>query len=149
MEIHFSDSYLKTKLPMTGFKKKLFHILLATLFAGLAWSPSFATSLTTQASGHGRSHLLRNQLLQGVGKRSPGHPHRRAQSNKAPQMAMVNINQANAAKLASLKGIGLKKAQAVVKYRRQHGKFNNIDELSAVKGISINTIERNRSRMTV
>ena len=50
--------------------------------------------------------------------------------------APVNINQADAKEIArSLNGIGLKKAQAIVAYRDQHGYFTAADQLSLVKGI--------------
>ena len=50
--------------------------------------------------------------------------------------APVNINQANADEIATaLKGIGLKKAEAIVAYREQVGAFTSIEQLVEVKGI--------------
>ena len=50
--------------------------------------------------------------------------------------APVNINQANADEIAAaLKGIGQKKAEAIVEFRNQVGQFENIEQLSQVKGI--------------
>lgn len=50
--------------------------------------------------------------------------------------APVNINQANAQLISdSLKGIGVKKAQAIVDYREKNGEFTNVDDLTNVKGI--------------
>ena len=50
--------------------------------------------------------------------------------------APVNINQANAAEIATaLNGIGLKKAEAIVAYREQVGAFTSIEQLVEVKGI--------------
>jgi len=63
---------------------------------------------------------------------------------------LVNINQADASTLASeLKGIGDKKAQAIVDYRTQNGSFASIDDLQNVKGISAKTIENNRSNLSI
>ncbi|WP_394144397.1 ComEA family DNA-binding protein [Vibrio atypicus] len=60
----------------------------------------------------------------------------------------VNINQATAAELADLlKGIGLKKAQAIVDYREEHGPFQDADSLANVKGIGESTVEKNRPRI--
>ena len=57
----------------------------------------------------------------------------------------VNINKASADEIAaSLNGVGDKKAQAIVKYRKQEGHFKSIDELSNVKGIGDKTIAKNR-----
>ena len=57
----------------------------------------------------------------------------------------VNINQADAKTIAaSLKGIGIKKAQAIVAYRSKHGPFKSANELVKIKGIGEKTIEKNR-----
>jgi len=62
----------------------------------------------------------------------------------------VNINQADAPTLASeLKGVGDKKAQAIVDYRTQNGDFTSINDLQNVKGISAKTIEKNRSNLSI
>ena len=68
---------------------------------------------------------------------------------KTSDMQVVNINKADANELATLKGIGLKKAQTIIDYRAQHGDFKTVDELDNVKGISAKTIDKNRSRLTV
>ncbi len=62
----------------------------------------------------------------------------------------VNINQADAPTLATeLKGIGDKKAQAIVEYRKQNGPFASVDDLQKVKGISVKTIEKNRQSLSL
>ncbi len=62
----------------------------------------------------------------------------------------VNINTADAATLArELKGIGLKRAQAIVDYRREYGPFRSADELALVKGIGPKAIEANRADIRV
>jgi len=49
--------------------------------------------------------------------------------------AKVNINTADAKELASLPGIGQVKAEAIIKYRKDNGKFKNVNDLKQVKGI--------------
>ena len=68
-----------------------------------------------------------------------------------PDLAVaVNINEANAETLAAmLEGIGLTRAQAIVDYRTQFGRFYSAEELSAVRGIGTNTINRNLARIRV
>ena len=57
----------------------------------------------------------------------------------------VNINKANAESIAeSLNGIGLKKAEAIVRYRRENGAFKTLDDLTNVKGIGEKTVQKNR-----
>ena len=54
----------------------------------------------------------------------------------------VNINTADAKTIGeSLKGIGLKKAEAIVKYRTEKGPFKTVDELDNVSGIGKKTVE--------
>jgi len=64
--------------------------------------------------------------------------------------AAVDINLATEPELATaLKGVGAKKARAIVDYRKAHGGFKTIDELAEVKGISLKTIEKNRQNITL
>lgn len=61
------------------------------------------------------------------------------------QARPVDINQADAKTIAaSLKGIGLKKAKAIVAYRQKHGHFVSADDLVKIKGIGKKTVEKNR-----
>lgn len=62
----------------------------------------------------------------------------------------VDINSADAELIAeAMVGVGPQKAVQIVNYRRQHGPFQHLDELSNVKGIGTKTIERNRGRVVV
>jgi len=62
----------------------------------------------------------------------------------------VNVNSADAVTLATeLKGIGEKKAQAIIDYRKQNGPFTTIYDLENVKGISIKTIENNKDNISL
>ncbi|MEG9134406.1 ComEA family DNA-binding protein, partial [Acinetobacter baumannii] len=47
----------------------------------------------------------------------------------------IHLNQANVNEFQQLKGVGEKKAQAIVEYRQKNGSFKNIDEIKNVKGI--------------
>jgi competence protein ComEA len=49
--------------------------------------------------------------------------------------AKVDINTADASALAAIKGLGAKKAEAIVKYREQNGNFKSINDLTKVKGV--------------
>jgi competence protein ComEA len=49
---------------------------------------------------------------------------------------MVNINKANADIMQNnLKGIGIKKAEAIISYRTEHGDFKKLEDIKEVKGI--------------
>ncbi len=64
--------------------------------------------------------------------------------------AQVNINTADAETIsAELNGIGLSKAEAIVEYRKKHGPFKSVDDLSLVKGIGEKTVDKNRHDIRV
>ncbi len=55
----------------------------------------------------------------------------------------VNINTADAKTIGeALSGIGLKKAEAIVKYREEKGVFKTVEELVNVNGIGEKTVEK-------
>ena len=63
--------------------------------------------------------------------------------------APIDVNTASAEALAdAIHGVGLKRAQAIVQYREQHGAFASVDQLAQVRGVSANIVERNRDRLT-
>lgn len=57
-------------------------------------------------------------------------------NNEASKNNLININTASKAELTSLKGIGEAKAVAIINYREHNGKFNSVNELTNVNGIS-------------
>lgn len=62
---------------------------------------------------------------------------------------IININTADKETLMSvIKGVGEKKAEAIILYREKNGAFKSIDELSNIKGIDIGIIEKNKDKLT-
>lgn len=59
----------------------------------------------------------------------------------------VDINTANKDQLMSLNGVGGKKADAILMYRKEHC-FKNVDDMVSVKGIGKKIIEKNRKELT-
>lgn len=65
-------------------------------------------------------------------------------------LAPLNINVATAEEIAdALNGVGLKKAQAIVDYREEHGPFKAVDELLNVKGIGVATLAKNEQAIAL
>lgn len=54
------------------------------------------------------------------------------------KISQVNINTADIVSLQKVKGIGKKKAKAIVDYRNRHGQFKSLDDLLVVKCRGIN-----------
>ena len=64
--------------------------------------------------------------------------------------APVNINIADANTLAlNIKGIGMKKAEAIIAYRNQHGAFGSAEDLAKVRGIGKKTVEKNLDNLKI
>lgn len=62
----------------------------------------------------------------------------------------ININSANASEIAgTLKGVGLKTAQAIVAYRNANGAFKSLDELTMVKGVGQKTVKKNKQKIVL
>lgn len=63
--------------------------------------------------------------------------------------ATVNLNESTLEQLVTLKGIGEKKAHAIIAYRQRAGDFKSIEDLLKVKGVGEKVIEDNLSRLTI
>jgi len=61
----------------------------------------------------------------------------------------VDINKADQQTLMTIKGIGEKRAAAIIAYREQFGPFQSVEELVDVRGVSESLVEKSRNRLTV
>lgn len=60
----------------------------------------------------------------------------------------IKLNTAEASSIAhAVKGIGIKRAEAIVKYREAHHGFKSLDELGQVPGIGKKFIERHSTEL--
>ena len=72
-------------------------------------------------------------------------------SNSTPsnsKKGTVNINTATLEELQTIKGIGKKKAEAILQYRKEHGAFRTKEDLLQVKGIGKKALEAIESQVT-
>lgn len=53
---------------------------------------------------------------------------------QAPQQPKISLNKATVRELIKLKGVKPNNAKALVRYRKKHGDFKSVDEISYVKG---------------
>jgi len=61
----------------------------------------------------------------------------------------ININLADVETLTTLPGIGPSKAQSILSYREENGRFSTIDDLRNVSGIGDKTFEKLKDSITV
>ena len=59
----------------------------------------------------------------------------------------ININTATLEELQTIKGIGKKKAEAILQYRKEHGAFRKKEDLLQVKGIGKKALEAIESQV--
>ncbi len=62
---------------------------------------------------------------------------------------MVNINTASVETLSLLKGVGEKKAQAIVEWRDKNGGFKQVSQIVSVKGIGDSILEANKKYLVL
>ncbi|MGI9287309.1 MAG: ComEA family DNA-binding protein [Pseudomonadales bacterium] len=65
------------------------------------------------------------------------------------QFEKINVNNADAEMLTALNGVGSVKAQSIVEYRNQNGRFKTAEDLLAVDGIGQATVAKNKDRIVV
>lgn len=63
--------------------------------------------------------------------------------------AAVDLNTATVDELESVKGIGAKKAQAIVEYRQANGPFKSVNDLQNVKGFGEKSVKKLKKDLTV
>ena len=62
--------------------------------------------------------------------------------------SLVNINTATQTELETLPGIGPSIALKIINYRKENGKFSNVEELKNVNGIGDNKFEAMKKYVT-
>lgn len=65
------------------------------------------------------------------------------------EIGKVNLNNATLEELSQLELIGEKKAQAIIDYREENGKFRKVEEIMNVNGIGVTIFEKNIDKLTV
>ena len=61
----------------------------------------------------------------------------------------VDINTADKEMLMSVNGIGEKRAEDIISYRKENGEFMSVQELTNIKGIGQSMVDRNKDILTV
>ena len=50
---------------------------------------------------------------------------------------------------ATLNGVGMARAEDIIRYREAFGPFTTVDQLAEVKGVGTATVDKNRSLITL
>jgi competence ComEA-like helix-hairpin-helix protein len=70
-------------------------------------------------------------------------------AKKNPPATPLDLNTATAAQLEEVPGIGPTTAKAIVQFRRKSGPFERIEDLLAIRGISVRKLEQMRPYVTI
>jgi competence protein ComEA len=70
-------------------------------------------------------------------------------ADKPAPSGTVNLNTATAEQLEMLPGVGPSKAEAIVAWRKKHGAFKKVDDLTRVKGFGRKTLQKLRPYLAV
>lgn len=75
--------------------------------------------------------------------------HQKKGTGTVDSKGMININKATVEELMTIPGIGQAKAQSIVDYRNENGKFKSVDELTNITGIGAKTLEKLRDKVDI
>ena len=105
------------------------------------------------ASGVGLTETARAQeaaaLVSGVGLAAVrAQEAARSDASRMPS-ERIDLNAATSVELETLPGVGPRTAERILEYRREHGRFERIEDLMDVRGIGERTFLRLRPLVTV
>ncbi len=136
------DSVRQGRTPSTPFHPA--HVVLALgALVAVAYAGSRLLRLT-RAQRRAEKVAPPPDLAEAPTADSPAEPEAEQPVSDGPgvdEHGFVILNQATAAELQQLPGVGARRAQAIVRLRRQLGRFDDIRQLSQVRGISASLLE--------
>lgn len=103
-----------------------------------------ASLLALSGAGYAEADTQTNTNV----KNSTSH-HRTMKAKKHKHAMKVDINTATVSQIARLKGVGKKKAEAIVAYRKEHGNFKTVHDLSKVHGMTPRIMKLNQNKIVV
>ena len=76
-------------------------------------------------------------------------PESSPKSQEESGASLVNLNQADKEMLMTLPGIGESKAESILEYRKEHGKFGSIEEIKEIPGIKDGVFQKIKDKITI
>ena len=148
---------LKTSFPFFSFGWQYW---LALLLCSISvWSTAQnVQSKSTQVNGHSydqnylkwkAQQAAQDQRLSATQASATAEHYLARPTQQSAHSNQVRLNSASLEQLQQLSGVGMKKAQAIVEYRKQNGKFQSIEELQQVKGIGSALFAKNKHKLAL
>ena len=105
----------------------IYRTLLAAVAAVAIASPVFADDAATTTTDQSTTTTVQS---------TDGTTTQTDQQTTTTTSTKVNLNTASTKDLLKIKGINASKARAIVAYRKKHGDFKSVEDLSKVKGFT-------------
>ena len=148
---------LKTSFPFFSFGWQYW---LALLLCSISvWSTAQnVQSKSTQVNGHSydqnylkwkAQQAAQDQRLSATQASATAEHYLARPTQQSAHSNQVRLNSASLEQLQQLSGVGMKKAQAIMEYRKQNGKFQSIEELQQVKGIGSALFAKNKHKLAL
>lgn len=102
---------------------------------------AFALLLASQPFVSNMAHAVDKAVVTPTATEAPV-----ANQNSAGKL---NINTASAEQFMALKGIGKKKAEAIISWRTEHGGFTSVAQLAEVNGISERFVTEHQAELSL
>lgn len=134
--------------PKTYIKMKPMLLSFGTSGAGVTEKQKLQDINVSEVFKNEGSEVVQKQELDGTDNISKKE-HSEMKYDSEDTESTIHLNTASRDELISLSGIGEKKADAIIAYRKEIGKFTSIKQLLDVKGIGAKTLEKNRHRLSL
>lgn len=134
----------------TSTKSGLRHLLSLTAFCALiaavtiafADAPSSRTEITLTKARPALSKTPTPHVRLAEAPAAKTKTNAKPAAQKSSLEGTLNLNVASAAELVKLPGIGPKKAELIIAWRAQHGKFDRVVDLRRVKGFGAKSVKK-------
>ena len=125
-----------------------FHSIFVIIFFNLIFSNAYAESTYDQKYLKWKAEQQK-QDARLTDKLNTDANHYLSKADHLVSGSKIRLNSASTEQLMQLSGVGQKKAEAIVNYRKQKGRFNSIEELQNVKGIGPALIAKNKDKLAL
>ncbi|WP_429971214.1 helix-hairpin-helix domain-containing protein [Fructilactobacillus sp. Tb1] len=83
------------------------------------------------------------------GESKPDETNNKAGTGSESKGDKINLNEADVAKMQTINGVGQKKAEKIIEYRKQNGPFKSVDDLKNVPGFGDRTVANLKPSLSV